>query len=55
MFVCDISLSHSESGKFGSAPASAALRFFLNVCIERSTRLLRCFMVVLADNLHFVL
>ena len=25
IFVCGISLSHSESGKFGSAPANAAL------------------------------
>ena len=54
MFVCDISLSHSESGKFGSAPANAALRCFLNVCIARSARLLWCCMVVPADNLHLV-
>ena len=43
MFVCNISLSHSESGKFGSAHANEALRFFLNVYIVCSAGLLRCF------------
>ena len=42
IMACSRSLSHRDSGKFGSTNAKPILKCCLNVCIARSARLVLC-------------
>ena len=39
--ACSINLSHCDTGKSGSTVASPALKWYLNVCIDRSVKFAR--------------